>query len=156
MITTPEEAIDVQPARLVTVKVYVPEGIPLTVVLIPVPEVVTAPGVRITVQVPDDGKPLSITLPVATPQVGWVIVPIFGAEGVTGCVLIIILPDEMEIHPTALVTVYVYVPETRPDIVVLVPVPVLVTDPGVRVRVHVPVKGKPLSTTLPVASAHVG
>jgi hypothetical protein len=156
LITTPDEAGDVQPARLVTAKVYVPEGIPVTVVLTPVPEVVTAPGVRVIVQIPDDGKPLSITLPVATPQVGWVIVPTAGAEGITGCVFITILPDEMEVQPTELVTVYVYVPEASPDKVVPAPVPVVVTDPGVRVRVHVPVKGRPLSATLPVASAHVG
>ena len=47
-------------------------------------------------------------------------------------------------------------PALRPDIVVLVPVPVVVTDPGVRVSVQVPVKGRPLSATLPVGTAHVG
>ena len=35
------------------------------------------------------------------------------------------------------------------------PVPVVV-PPGVLVRVHVPVAGSPLSTTLPVATLHVG
>jgi len=40
--------------------------------------------------------------------------------------------------------------------VVLVPEPVVVVPPGVLVSVHVPVAGKPLNTTLPVATAHVG
>ena len=40
--------------------------------------------------------------------------------------------------------------------VVLVPVPVVVTPPGVLVKVHVPTAGKPLNTTDPVATAHVG
>ena len=40
--------------------------------------------------------------------------------------------------------------------VVLVPVPVEVTFPGVLVNVHIPVEGKPLNTTLPVATEQVG
>jgi len=44
----------------------------------------------------------------------------------------------------------------RPDIVVVIPVPVEIDPPGVRVSVHVPPEGKPLNTTLPVATAHVG
>ena len=40
--------------------------------------------------------------------------------------------------------------------VVLVPVPVVVVPPGVRVSVHVPLEGKPLNTTLPVDTKHVG
>ena len=47
-------------------------------------------------------------------------------------------------------------PAPTPDTVVLVPVPVVVAPPGVRVNVHVPTEGKPLNTTLPVATAHVG
>jgi hypothetical protein len=38
----------------------------------------------------------------------------------------------------------------------LVPVPVVVTVPGKRVSVHVPADGRPLSTTLPVDTVHVG
>ena len=64
--------------------------------------------------------------------------------------------DAPEVHPTELVTVYVYVPSMRPDIVVLVPVPGVVVPPGVRVNVHVPLEGKPFSTTLPVADAQEG
>ena len=63
---------------------------------------VIAPGYM--VQLPD-GKPLSVTLPVASAQVGCVIVPIDGAAGVAGCALITILPDATEVQPDALVTV---------------------------------------------------
>ncbi len=38
--------------------------------------------------VPKAGSPLRATLPVDKPQVGWVIVPIRGAEGVAGWGLI--------------------------------------------------------------------
>ena len=56
------------------------------------------------VQVPEAGKPLKTTLPVATVQVGWVIIPIVGAVWV-GCALMTTLPDTGEVHPDALVTV---------------------------------------------------
>jgi hypothetical protein len=48
------------------------------------------------------------------------------------------------------------VPGNISEIVVLTPVPVVVTPPGVRTNVHVPVWGKPLSTTLPIATKQVG
>ena len=51
------------------------------------------------------GKPLNTTLPVATAQVGCVIVPTVGAVGVTGCAPITTLADAEEVHPAALVTV---------------------------------------------------
>jgi hypothetical protein len=44
-------------------------------------------------------------LPVATAQVGWIIVPDIGAEGVIGWALITALTEGKEIQPTALVTV---------------------------------------------------
>lgn len=50
----------------------------------------------------------------------------------------------------------VYVLAARPETVVLVPVPVVVTAPGVLTSVHMPDAGKPLRTTLPVATEHVG
>ena len=60
---------------------------------------------RVTVQVPEEGNPFRTTLPVATVQVGWVIVPMAGAVGVTGCALIKIFPDDTEVHPSVFVTV---------------------------------------------------
>jgi hypothetical protein len=75
------------------------------VVLVPVPVVVVPPGVRVKVQLPVAGKPFKITLPVATEQVGWVIVPTVGAVGVASWVLITTLAEDGEIHPEALVTV---------------------------------------------------
>ena len=56
---------EVHPAAFVTVKLYVPDAIPETVVLDPVPA--KDPG--LIVQFPA-GKPLIATLPVATAQVG--------------------------------------------------------------------------------------
>jgi hypothetical protein len=108
------------------------------------------------VHVPDDGNPLSATLPVDNAHVGCIIGPTTGAAGVTGWVLITIFEDDADVQPDALATVNVWVPVSRPDTVVLVPVPVVVSPPGVWVRVHVPAEGSPLSTTLPVATVHVG
>jgi hypothetical protein len=76
-------------------------------VLVPVPIVVTVPGYRISVQVPDEGKPNNKTLPVATVHVGGVIVPTEGAAGIGGCAFIKTLPDGEDIHPVELVTVKV-------------------------------------------------
>ena len=74
-----------------------------TVVVGPVPEI--APG--LSVQVPVAGKPLNATLPVAVVQVGGVIVPTIGADGVTGWGLITTLLEAAETQPSALVTVKV-------------------------------------------------
>ena len=95
-------------------------------------------------------------LPVASSQVGWVMVPIRGAVGVTGCGLITTSAEAGEAQPAAFATVKVYVPGGIADTVRVVPVPVIGTLPGIRVSVHVPVAGSPLSATLPVDSAHVG
>ena len=56
------------------------------------------------VQVPA-GKPFNTTLPVATVQVGWVMVPTVGAVGVAGCALITTLAEAGDVQPAALVTV---------------------------------------------------
>ena len=61
------------------------------------------------------------------------------------------LAETGEVHPAALVTVYVYVPATSPDNVVLAVDPVI--EPGLMVQLPA---GKPFSTTLPVASKQVG
>ena len=75
------------------------------VVLVPVPVVVVPPGVLVSVHVPLAGKPLNTTLPVGTEHVGWVMIPTTGAVGVTGWVLMTTFPDELDVHPDALVTV---------------------------------------------------
>jgi hypothetical protein len=126
-------------------------------VLVPVPVEVLPPGDRVNVHVPDDGRPLNITLPVATLHVGCVIVPTVGATGGVGTALITTFNDDPETQPAALVTVKVYVPEAgNKVIVVLVPVPVVVVPPGDLVSVHVPDEGKLLNITLPVVILHVG
>ena len=47
-----------------------PVPIPETVVLVPVPVVITPPGVRVKLQDPEAGKPFKTTLPVTTEHVG--------------------------------------------------------------------------------------
>jgi len=78
-MTISADANEIQPSALVTVKEYVPAARPDIVVLKPVPAI--APGLM--VQLPA-GRPLNTTLPVATAQVGWVMVPTIGADGVAG------------------------------------------------------------------------
>ena len=81
-----------------------PAANPVIVVLIPLPVVVTSPGLRVSVHVPPDGKPFNIILPVAT-HVGWVMMPVTGAAGVRGCALITTSEDEADKQPDELVTV---------------------------------------------------
>jgi hypothetical protein len=102
------------------------------------------------VQFPD-GRPESTTLPVATEQVGWVIVPTTGLDGGAGAALITAFADAGEVHPTELVTVKLYVAAASPEIVVLVVLPVI--PPGFIVQLPA---GSPLRATLPVARAQVG
>jgi len=64
------EGEDVHPEAFVTVNEYVPGSNPLMVVLVPVPVVITAPGVLVKFQVPVPGSPLRVMLPVATVQEG--------------------------------------------------------------------------------------
>jgi hypothetical protein len=78
---------------------------PVTVPDVPVPVVVAPPGLVVIVQVPVEGSPLRTTLPVTRVQLGWVIVPTIGAEGVKGCGLITISEEGNEIHPSAFVTI---------------------------------------------------
>ena len=126
------------------------------VILVPVPVVVINPGERVNVQVPEAGKPLNNTLPVATVQVGCVIVPTIGADGAKGCALITTFEDVADVHPAALVTVKEKIPGSRPGMVVVDPLPVVVTSPGLRVIVQVPGDGREYKNTLPVANIHVG
>jgi hypothetical protein len=76
LITKSEEGNEVQDNEFVTVKLNMPDGNPVIVVLVPEP--VTAPGLIVQLS---EGKPLKTTLPEGTPHVGWVIVPIIGAAG---------------------------------------------------------------------------
>ena len=158
VITTLPLTPEVQPAAFVTVKVYVPELKPETVVvgLLPVLVVIVPPKSRDSVQLPD-GKPLNTTLPVAKAQVGWVMVPTTGGVGVVGADSISTLPLTPEVQPATFVTVKVYVPAVKPDTVVvgLLPVVVVMVPPKSRVSVQLP-DGKPLNTTLPVAKVQVG
>ena len=91
---------EVHPVLFVTVKLWVPWARSVIVVLVPVP--VTVPGS--IVHVPVDGSPFNTTLPVVTIQVGWVIVPTAGADGVTGAEFII-TADGADVHPVLSVTV---------------------------------------------------
>ena len=70
-----------------------PAANPEIVVVIPFPVVVDPPGFLVRVHVPIVGKPLNTTLPVATLHVGWVIVPMIGADGAPGAALITTLAD---------------------------------------------------------------
>ena len=116
-----------QPELLVTVKVYVFATNPENVVAVPLPVVVEFPGEAIIVHVPVAGKPLNATLPVANVQVGCVITPTKGVEGVLGCAIITALSVvNAEVQPTLFVTVKKYVPAGNPANVVSVPVPVIV------------------------------
>jgi hypothetical protein len=125
-------------------------GKPEIVVDVPLPVDVFPPGVWVIVHEPE-GKPVNWTLPVATEQVGWFIVPTVGAAGVTGCALITTFDDAGDVHPAAFVTVKLYVPAANPLIVVLEPVPE--TDPGFIVQLP---EGRLLRITLPVATEQVG
>lgn len=73
--------------------------------LVPVPVVVTPPGDRVRVQLPEDGSPESVTLPVGAAHDGWVTAPGTGGEGTTGRGLMTALAEAPETHPSALVTV---------------------------------------------------
>ena len=78
-MTTSADAGEAQPDALVTVYKYIPGNKPDIVVSALIPAIV--PGLRIQ---PPAGKPLNVTLPVATAHVGWVMMPTIGAAGVAG------------------------------------------------------------------------
>jgi len=82
----------------VTVNVYVLADNPEKVAVGEEPVMVAPPGIAVTVH-DDDGNPLKATLPVAVEQVGCVIVPTIGADGVTGWALIEASVDDVDVHP---------------------------------------------------------
>ncbi len=105
LITTLPVGGETHPEASVTVKVYVPGTRFETVVEVPVPVEVTAPGFLVRVHVPEEGRSLRTTLPVRTAHVGWVMIPTAGVVG--GTALITTLPVAGETHPEASVTVKV-------------------------------------------------
>ena len=74
--------------------------------MVPEPVIADPPVLRVRVQLPDDGRPLSATLPVATEQVGWVMVPTTGAAGRVLRVTVVTADDELW-QPFASVTLTV-------------------------------------------------
>lgn len=92
---------------MVTVNVYVPDAKVAIVVVSPVPVIITPPGLLVSVHVPVEGKPLKSTLPVDNAHVGCTIVPITGAVGADGGVVITALADTGDIHPAEDVTIKV-------------------------------------------------
>ena len=103
-ISTLEDASEIHPAALVTVKVYVPTGKPVMVLLVPVPVLNIPSGLRVNVHVPEAGNPLKTTLPVARKQDGIVMLPTVGGVGVAGCTGITTFADGADKHPSELVT----------------------------------------------------
>ena len=97
------------------------------------------------------GRPFNTTLPVASEQEGWLIVPNNGADGVTGCAFTTAFTENDEVQPNEFVTVKLYVPVATPGIIMLVPLPAML--PGFMIQFPA---GKPLSSILPVANAQVG
>ena len=128
-IITSADGRDVHPAVLVTVKVYKPPGRPAAIKVVPVPAVVTSSGRRVRTHAPDDGNPLSCTLPVGTSSVGCVTVPVTGVEGVAGRAGMTTFAEGIETQPAALATVKLYVPVGISETVVLVPSPVVTIAP---------------------------
>jgi hypothetical protein len=114
---------------------------PVIVVPVPVPAVVTLPGVRVTTHIPDAGSPLNATLPVANEQFVWVMDPIIGATGVGKIVadaVAVVIP-----HPpdAGIVYITVYVAAVLVP-VVIDPVEALIDKPAgeaVKVPPGVPV-----------------
>lgn len=99
-ITIFEEDADVQPAELVTVKLYIPGTSPEMVFEAVLP--VIPPG--LIVQLPA-GSPERSTLPVGVVHVGCTGTPGTGAEGVAGWAAIVaITTDDMQVLSDALLT----------------------------------------------------
>ena len=104
-ITIVADGVELHDSAFVTVKLYEPASNPEIVVVVPFPVVVDPPGFLVSVQVPVFGKPLNATLPVPVSQVGWIIVPMIGAAGLPGTVLITTSTDSPEVHPASLVII---------------------------------------------------
>lgn len=92
LITADDDGLEEHPVALVTIKLYVPLVRLAMLVLLPDPEIL--PG--LIVQLPM-GKPLNITEPVATVQVGCVIVPKVGVVIAGGCVIVRVLDNAVQL-----------------------------------------------------------
>lgn len=75
-----------------------PPGRLVNTVVVVFPLILKPPGWAVIVQLLA-GRPLSATLPVAIAQVGDVIVPTTGADGITGAAFITALPEAAEVQP---------------------------------------------------------
>src|SRR4029453_11949069 len=116
------DGIDVQ-LPTVTVNVRSPGDRFVIVTVLVLPDMLPGLIVQLTV-----GKPLKTTEPVATAQVGCVIVPTVGLLGAVGCSLIATGADVGEVQLPRL-TVNVYIALAARFTVVVDPVPVVVTLP---------------------------
>lgn len=153
-IVASDDGDEVQPVPVDTLKVYFPGERPVRVVDAPVPVDEDPPGLTVTVQVPGVGSPVNSMFPVDVEHVGWVILPITGAEGDPGGSFITAFAEAGEVHPCA-VTVNVYVPGDRLVTLAVVPDPFCVAFPGEILIVQLP-DGSPLKAMLPVEVWHVG
>jgi hypothetical protein len=84
----------------------VPVASPLIVVDVPLPVVAALPGVLVNVHEPEEGKPLNTTEPVASAQVGCVIVPTVGGCTTGGSVTVSVLETFVQRFASFTVTVY--------------------------------------------------
>ena len=105
---------------------------------------------------PVKGRPVKTTEPEGDKQVGEVIVPTTGLEGISGWGDIVMADVAAEEHPAELVTIKVNVPAGRLFTVAVKPEPPTDIFPGERRRVQVPLEGSPDRFTLPVETVHVG
>lgn len=142
--------------EFMTLNVYVPLISPLILQLVPVPVVLISPGFVTIIHEPDEGSPVSSTLPVERLQVGCVTAPVRGAEGNDGGWLITAFAEAADTQPAALLTVKLYVPAFSPVTFMLVPVPVVSWLSGRRVSLQLPSAGSPVSVRLPSGCTHDG
>jgi hypothetical protein len=91
-INTDDVGMEEHPVALVTIKLYVPLVRLAIIVLLPDPEIL--PGLIVQLPV---GKPLNTTEPVATVQLGCVIVPKAGVVTAGGCVIVKVLDNAVQL-----------------------------------------------------------
>ena len=84
----------------------VPAVNPVTMPVVPLP-LRLPDGLPVMVQFPDEGKPLSATLPVATRHVGWVMVPMIGADGRAFTVTVAVAVTAAQLPAAAIVYITV-------------------------------------------------